>query len=450
VDSQQSETGSNAAAVAGKELPKPMYRNYVLALLFLGYAFNAVDRGILGLLVEPIRHEFNATDTQLGLLGGVAFAIFYSLFGIPIAAWADRSNRKNILALAVFLWSGMTAMCGMAVNFIMLVFTRIGTAVGEAGGTPPSHSLIADYFPLSKRATAISIYMTAIPVGTMMGSLLGGWGNEFYGWRITFVLAGVPGLLLAPLIFFSVKEPMRGLSDHSPAKTGSDSSPLSVLDAFKFMWKHKSFRHLSLANALHALVFYAAATFNPAFLMRSHGMSSGDIGTLMAVLQGIGISGTFFGGLFADKLNVKYGDARWYFWLCGIAVVATVPFQFIAYLSPNLWTVIPAFLIVIVLANVFFGPSYAMTQALASLRMRALAASAMLFIQTMIGYNLGPLFVGIISDHLAPMAGEDSLGYAMAIIALFEIWAAFHYFYGARHLRSDLATTQKFDGVGPG
>ena len=175
MESQQTETGSAAAQGASKQPYKPLYRNYVLALLFLGYAFNAVDRGILGLLVEPIRHEFNATDTQLGLLGGVAFAIFYSFFGIPIAAWADRSNRKNILSLAIFLWSGMTALCGAAVNFIMLVFTRIGTAVGEAGGTPPSHSLIADYFPLSKRATAISIYMTAIPVGTMLGSLLGGW-----------------------------------------------------------------------------------------------------------------------------------------------------------------------------------------------------------------------------------------------------------------------------------
>jgi MFS family permease len=445
VDSQPLETG--AGATPG--LYKPAYRNYVLALLFLGYAINAIDRGILGLLVEPIRHEFNATDTQLGFLGGIAFAIFYSIFGIPIAAWADRSSRKNILALAVFLWSAMTAACGMAVNFIMLVFTRIGTAVGEAGGTPPSHSLIADYFPLSKRATAISIYMTAIPVGTMMGSLLGGWGNEFFGWRVTFILAGIPGLILAPIIFLTVREPARGLSDHSAATTASDSAPLSVLDAFKFMWQHKSFRHLSLANALHALVIYAAATFNPAFLMRSHGMGSGDIGTLMAVLSGFGILGTFFGGYFADKLNVKHGDSRWYFWICGATVVITVPFQIIAYLTPNLWIVIPAFLVAVILSNVFFGPSYAMTQALASLRMRALAASVMLFIQTMIGYNLGPLFTGIISDHLAPMAGEDSLRYALAIIALFEIWSAIHYYFGSRYLRSDLITTQKFDGVGP-
>ena len=447
MESQQTETGSAAVPGSTNELYKPIYRNYVLALLFLGYALNAMDRGILGLLVEPIRHEFNATDTQLGFLGGIAFAIFYSFFGIPIAVWADRSNRKNILALAVFLWSGMTALCGAAVNFLMLVFTRVGTAVGEAGGTPPSHSLIADYFPISKRATAISIYMTAIPVGTMMGSLLGGWGNEFFNWRITFMLAGLPGLILAPIIFLTIREPARGLSDHSAAKTGSDSSHLSVFDAFKFMWQHKSFRHLSLANAIHALVFYAAATFNPAYLMRSHGMSSGDIGTLIAVLQGIGISGTFFGGLFADKLNVKHNDSRWYFWICGLSVVIGIPFQMIAYLGPNLVIVVPAFLMAVILNNVFFGPSYAMTQALASLRMRAMAASVMLFIQTMIGYNFGPLFAGIISDHLAPMAGEDSLKYAMAIIVLFEIWAAIHYFCGARYLRSDLNTTKRFDGI---
>lgn len=446
MESLQTETGSAAAPGATREAYKPSYRNYVLALLFLGYALNAIDRGILGFLLEPIRHEFNATDTQLGFLGGVAFAIFYSVFGIPIAAWADRSNRKNILALAIFLWSGMTALCGAAVNFVMLVFTRIGTAVGEAGGTPPSHSLIADYFPLSKRATAISIYMTAIPVGITFGSLLGGWGNQFFGWRITFMLAGAPGLILAAIIFLTVKEPARGLSDHSAAK--KDSSPLSVFDAFKFMWQHKSFRHLSLANALHALVFYAGATFNPAFLMRSHGMSSGDIGTLIAFLSAIGIMGTFFGGFFADKFNVRHNDSRWYFWLCGISVVTTMPFQITAYVTPNLWIAIPALLCAVVLNNVFFGPSYAMTQALASLRMRALAASVMLFIQTMIGYNLGPLFAGIISDHLAPTVGEKSLGYALAILAVFELWAAIHYFTGARYLRSDLATTQRFDEAG--
>ena len=447
--SQQLETESDTAPDTAQKLFKPLYRNYVLALLFLGYALNAIDRGVLGFLLEPIRHEFNATDTQLGFLGGVAFAIFYSVFGIPIAAWADRSNRKNILALAVFLWSGMTALCGAAVNFVMLVFTRIGTAVGEAGGTPPSHSLIADYFPLSKRATAISIYMTAIPVGITFGSLLGGWGNQFFGWRVTFMLAGAPGLILAAIIYLTVREPARGLSDHSATRTMKDSSALSVFDAFKFMWQHKSFRHLSLANALHALVFYAGATFNPAFLTRSHGLNSGDIGTLIAVLSAIGIMGTFFGGFFADKFNVRHNDPRWYFWLCGASVVITVPFQITAYLAPNLWMVIPALLFAGVLNNVFFGPSYAMTQALASLRMRALAASVMLFVQTMIGYNLGPLFAGIISDHLAPMAGEHSLGYALAILSAFELWAALHYFYGARYLRSDLAITKKFDGVGP-
>lgn len=446
--SQQIEAESGAAPDAAQELFKPIYRNYVLGLLFIGYALNAIDRGVLGFLLEPIRHEFNATDTELGFLGGVAFAIFYSIFGIPIAAWADRSNRKNILALAIFLWSGMTALCGAAVNFIMLVFTRIGTAVGEAGGTPPSHSLIADYFPLSKRATAISIYMTAIPVGITLGSLLGGWGNQFFGWRITFMLAGAPGLILAAFIFLTVKEPARGLADRSTAKTDSDSSPLSVLHAFKFMWQHKSFRHLSLANALHALVFYSGATFNPAFLTRSHGLNSGDIGTLIAFLSAIGIMGTFFGGFFADKLNVKNNDSRWYFWLCGISVVVTVPFQITAYLAPHLGLVIPALLFAGVLNNVFFGPSYAMTQALASLRMRALAASVMLFIQTMIGYNIGPLLTGFISDHLAPTVGEKSLGCALAIVAVFELWAAIHYFYGARYLRSDLETTKRFDGAG--
>lgn len=450
MDSRQTTTETAAAAEEKPGLYRPVYRNYVLAILFLGYALNAMDRGILGLLIEPIRNEFGASDTQLGFLGGIAFAIFYSVFGIPIAAWADRSNRKNILALAVFIWSGMTALCGMAINFLMLVLTRIGTAIGEAGGTPPSHSLIADYFPLSKRATAISIYMTAIPVGTMIGSLLGGWGNEFFGWRVTFILAGLPGIILAPIIYLSVREPPRGMADQSTAREKSGVSSMSIFDAFKFMWQHKSFRHLSLANALHSMVIYAAATFNPAFLMRSHEFGSGDVGTLFAILSGFGILGTFFGGFLADRLNVKYGNPRWYFWICGVTVLLTAPFHLTAYLMPDIWYVIPAFFIAVILSNVFFGPSYAMTQALASLRMRALAASVMLFIQTMIGYNLGPLLTGIVSDSLAPTAGENSLRYALAFIALFEIWSAIHYFYGSRYLRADLDTTRRYDAAGTG
>src|SRR5262245_50109650 len=196
-------------------MSKVWYRNYVLGVLFLAYVANTIDRSsVLAVSLQAIKLEFGATDTQLGLLGGIAFALFYATLGIPIAALADRTSRRNVLSACILLWSVMTALCGMAVNFSTLLLARVGTAVGEAGGTPPSHSLISDYYPLSRRATALSVYALGVPVGAMLGSLLGGWGNELYGWRVAFMIVGVPGVLVAALVRLTVREPQRGQSDN--------------------------------------------------------------------------------------------------------------------------------------------------------------------------------------------------------------------------------------------
>jgi MFS family permease len=427
---------------AGTSQYAPRYRNYVLAVLLLAYIVNVMDRAVLGVLIQSIKIEFSATDTQLGLLGGLAFALFYSTLGIPIALWADRSSRRNVLALAVGLWSTMTALCGAATSFASLVLFRIGTAVGEAGGTPPSHSLISDYFPLSKRATALSIYALGIPIGAMIGSLAGGWLNQFYGWRMAFIILGLPGVLVALLVRFTVQEPPRGHADNVTASIAR-AAPPPVLEVAKYLWQRVSFRHLTFAAALHSFVWYGGSTWNAAFLMRSHGMNSGEAGTWLAGFALIGAIGTFSGGYFADKLSVRTGDRRWYMWVPGYATLIMVPFQFTSYLAPSLWAAIPSFAVMIILASIFFGPSFAMTQALATLRMRAVAASILLFIQTLIGLGLGPFFVGRISDRLAPTMGEDSLAYGLVIVGLVNLWAAAHYFRGARTLREDLATTER-------
>lgn len=442
-----SESEDMAVPASAKPLFSKRYRNYVLGVLFLGYAMNALDRSILGILLEPIRVEFGASDTQLGLLGGIAFAIFYSTLGIPIAAIADRTNRRNVLTIAIALWSGMTAVCGMAVSFIMLLFARIGTAVGEAGGSPPSHSLIADYFPIEKRGTALSVYALAVPMGIMLGNLGGGWGNELFGWRMTFILAGLPGLFVALLVFTTVKEPPRGYSDQVMPSTASTEAP-GLIEVFKLLWKRTSFRHLSLAAALHSFVWYGGSTFNAPFFIRSHAMSTGEAGTWLAIFAGVGTIGTFLGGYLADRLSARNKDRRWYLWVPGIATLVMVPFQFFGYLAPSLWVAIPTFGIMVIFASFFFGPSFAMTQALVTLRMRAVAASILLFVQTLIGLGLGPLFTGIISDILAPALGSDSLRYALVIVGLVNIWAAGHYFWGARTLRRDLSDTEALTKAG--
>ncbi|HEY8521719.1 MAG TPA: MFS transporter, partial [Gammaproteobacteria bacterium] len=205
-------------AESDKLLDSPAYKGYVLVLLVLGYIFNVIDRGVLGVLVEPIKAELQISDTAMGLLTGLAFAVFYSVMGVPIARLADRWSRVNVLALAITLWSLATAACGAAWNYLSLFVARSLTGVGEAGGSPPSHSLISDYFPISQRATALAIYAMSVPIGTAIGNFTSGWSNVYLGWRWTFALVGLPGLLVALLVWLTLKEPPRGYSDGPGAK----------------------------------------------------------------------------------------------------------------------------------------------------------------------------------------------------------------------------------------
>lgn len=420
----------------------PGYRHYVLLVLFIGYVVNVMDRAVLGILLEPIKLEFDLTDTQLGLLGGMAFAFFYAVMGIPIAAWADRSSRTKVLSLAIALWSGMTALCGMAGSFGTLLMARVGTAVGEAGGSPPSHSIISDYFPLNIRGTALSLYALGVPIGTMVGSLAAGWGNDLVGWRTTFILIGLPGIAVALLVRFTIKEPQRGMADKISSTAVQATKALPIPVVLKTLWGNVSFRHLCFAAGLHSFVWYGGSIWNATFLIRSHSMSSSEAGSWLALFAAIGAIGTFLGGYLGDRLSSKTGDKRWYMWVAGYATILMLPFQFFAYMSSDMWVMVPCFAIMVVLATMFFGPSFAMTQALATLRSRAIAVSILLFMQTLIGLGLGPLCVGFISDYLKETAGEDSLGYGLVIVGLVNIWAAVHYFLGARTLHADLAKTK--------
>ena len=418
----------------------PVYRGYVLAVLFLAYVVNVMDRGVLALLLEGIRHEFTLTDRELGFLSGLPFALFYSTLGIPIAALADRSVRRNVLAACCALWSAATAACGMAFNFSSLVGARALTAVGEAGGTPPSHSLISDYFPRATRATALSIYALGVPLGTMMGNLLGGWGNDLVGWRMTFILVGVPGVLISLLVWATVREPPRGLSEVSVAKSTSAPPLWSVV---KFLGSYASFRHMCLAAGLHSVVWYAGSQLNAVFFQRAHGMSSSEAGSWLAMFALIGAVGTLLGGVLADKISAAKNDRRWYMWVPGIATLVMVPFQFTSYLSDNLHVVIASFCVMIPLASMFFGPSFAVSQSLATLRTRAVATSLLLFVQTFVGLGLGPYVAGVISEYLKPTLGlHESMRYGLMLVGLVNLWAAAHYFIGARTIRQNWAETE--------
>ncbi len=428
-----------------KKLDNPVYKWYVVCVLVLGYIFNVVDRGALGILVQPIKDELQISDTAMGLLTGFAFAFFYAFMGIPIARLADRWSRVNVLGLAITLWSVATALCGTAWNYMSLFAFRSATGVGEAGGSPPSHSLISDYFPSSNRATALAVYAMSVPFGTALGSFVSGQSNLVFGWRTTFIIVGLPGLLVAMLIWLTVKEPPRGYSDAPHLRAKKTTAP-PFFEVFKFLLTRRSFMHMSLAAALHSVVWYAGSNWNATFFIRAHDMDTGQAGSYLAIFALIGAVGSFTGGYLADKVSTRKNDKRWYMWVPGIACLVMVPFQFLSYLSPDMSTVVPSFSIMVVLASMFFGPSFAVAQSIATVRMRAVATSVLLFIQTIIGLSLGPFFVGLISDVLQATNDDGTaLRYSLVIVGLANIWAAVHYLIGSRTYREDLAETAKLN-----
>jgi MFS family permease len=424
----------------------PAYKHYVLLVLFIAYVFNVADRGVYGAVLESIKAEIHASDFLMGLIGGLAFSVCHSVATIPIARLADRWSRVNVLSLAVTVWSLATAACALAWSYSSLLFGRAFTAIGEAGGTPPSHALISDYFAPSKRATALATYAMAVPIGMAVGNYGSGWFNEWYGWRTTFVLLGLPGLLVALLVWLTVKEPPRGYADGRIAAGRAPPPPFFAV--CRFLLSRNSFVHMSVGAALHSVVWYSGTTFNAAFFQRSHDLSPGETGSYIAVFSLIGALGSFAGGYLADRISTRTNDRRWYMWVPATACFLMVPLQFFAYLSPDLTFAVPiAFSVMFVLASMFFGPSFAVAQSLATARMRAVSASVLLFIQTMIGLTLGPAIVGLISDELQATRGEHSLAHAMALIGVVNVWAAAHYFLAARRYRADLAATANLDAA---
>jgi sugar phosphate permease len=437
------------------------YRRYALGLLFVVYVFNFVDRQILSILLEPIRQDIELSDTQLGFLGGIAFALFYATAGIPIARWADTGSRRTIIALGIAVWSGMTALTGMARGFGTLALARIGVGVGEAACSPPAHSLISDFFPAKYRGTALSIYSLGIPVGAAIGTLIGGWVGEAFGWRIAFMVVGLPGLVLALIVRLTLRDPPRGLSDREDredrdaeladrglADTGVEVQEETASDTenwrevLAFIMRLPSFRHLALAGSLHAFVGYGAGLFNPAYFIRTHGMGLGEISTWFFFIGMTGAIGTFLGGFLGDRFGGS--DARWYMWIPAVGTLVGIPLSACLYLWPvpeqALLFAFPAAIV----GPMYLGPTFAITQGLVKVGMRALASAILLFILNMIGLGLGPWFVGMLSDALAPTYGVDSLGTALLwVVVVGNAWSTLHYLLAARTLREDLGAKDR-------
>ncbi|MDX1650772.1 MAG: MFS transporter, partial [Myxococcota bacterium] len=370
-----------APEAAGRE--SKAYANYVLGLLFVVYVFNFVDRQIMSILLEPIKQDLGASDSQMGFLTGFAFALFYTTAGLPIARFADRSVRRSVIAAGLAVWSGMTAASGLARSFAQLAAARVMVGVGEAACSPPAHSLLADYFPPHRRATALSIYAMGIHVGILVGLVVGGWLNDLYGWRVAFYVVGLPGLLLAVVVRLTVREPRRGLSEGA----AEEAEVPTTREVFDFLWKLRSFRHLSIASALTAFAGYGVATWGPAFLVRVHGISTTEVGMKLGILLGTaGAAGSILAGFVVDALSKR--DARWALRVPAVAAIVSLPFALLFLFWPQVDAALifafPAFLV----GAMWQGPIFSVTQTLARLRMRSVASAILLFIINLIGLGM--------------------------------------------------------------
>lgn len=383
-------TSSDTAAVS----PAPPVRpGYVLAVLTMAYMLNFIDRTIIGSLAEPIKNELQLSDAQVGLMSGLAFALFYTTLGIPIARMAETGNRVTIISIAIAVWSAMTALCGAAQNFVQLFLARVGVGIGEAGCTPPAHSLIADYFPPERRATAYGIYSLGIPLGALFGAIAGGWISQNFGWREAFLIVGLPGLLLAVIMKLSLAEPPRRQTQHS-------ANPPRLMAVVSRFWHERRLRYVAMANSISAIAGFSMVVFAIPFLVRGTSLDLFQAALGYGLVFGVAsFLGTSASGIVADYVARQWGWDRLV--IPGIGLIIVTPIYGIAVYSSSLQMMAVAVFVATFIRDLHVGPALGAIQNGFSDQMRARAAAILLLIMNLIGLGLGPMLVGLISDLFA-------------------------------------------------
>ncbi|KPF84896.1 MFS transporter [alpha proteobacterium AAP38] len=408
------------------------YRTYVLVVLILVYIFNFIDRQILGILAPSIKAELNLTDSDLGWLGGWAFALFYTAMGVPIAMLADRFSRTWIITVSLAVWSGFTALCGAATSFWQLFLCRLGVGVGEAGGVAPAYSLIADYFPPKERARALAAYSFGIPIGMSLGILFGGLIAHQIGWRWAFIICGLTGLALAPLLKLTVKEPARGGLDAAQAKP----QPASLKAVLSTLSGKLSFWLLAFGASFSSVMGYGLAFWLPSFFQRSHDMSLVDRSLFFSAIVFIGgLIGVWLGGSLGDRLGA--GNKANYARVPATAFLISLPFFFGAVNTGSPVLMFFLFVVPQALALMWLGPTLSAVQHLVPANMRATASAIFLFINNLIGIGFGTWFLGKLSDILRAGYGDESLRYSILYCLSFYALAAILFFLASRRLDRD-------------
>lgn len=419
------------------------YRRYALWVLLIIYTLNFLDRQVVNILAEPIKRDLHLADWQLGMMTGLAFAIFYTVLGIPIARMAETKNRPFIIGASVAAWSAFTVLCGFTQNFWQLILARIGVGVGEAGCTPPAHSLITDYVPKEKRASAIAFYSIGTPLGTLAGMAMGGLIADAYGWRVAFMVAGAPGVIFALIAAFTLVEPRKQMAAEMAARA---SSQISFAAALAVLATKKTFWLVALAASIKAFIGYGHAPFTASFFFRNHGAeiaelaamfglkSAGFLGLALGLIGGTaGVIGAWLGGVFADRLGAK--DLRAYVTVPAIASVITIPIYILAVSLDAPMPAIGLLAINALLGTLWYGPVYATAQSIVDPALRATASAVLLLIINLIGLGLGPVAVGLLSDVLASHVGlgeAQGVRWALIVSATLGL-AAFGLFWAARN-----------------
>ncbi|PWG03965.1 spinster family MFS transporter [Sphingosinicella humi] len=403
----------------------------VLAILLLAYIFNFLDRQIVSILAEPIKKDLGLTDGQLGLMGGLAFALFYTGLGIPIAWLADRKSRVTIISVSLALWSGFTALCGFAGNFWQLFLARMGVGVGEAGGVAPSYALISDSFPPNQRGRALAIFSFGIPIGSALGIFFGGWIASNIDWRAAFIIVGLAGLFLAPLVKFGVPEAPRGGFDEARTEEAA-----SLAQVGRILSKKPSFWLLSFGSACSSVIGYGFAFWLPSFLARSHGLDLVDRSLFYGTIALIGgLAGVWMGGWLGDKAGAT--DPGGYARVPAYCFLLAIPLYAVGLFAPSLLVTFLLLLVPTALALAWLGPGIAAIQQVVPPQMRATASAIFLFVNNLIGIGFGTWFLGFMSDSMAATYGEDSLRYSMIYGLAFYLAAATLYLTAARRLNRD-------------
>lgn len=430
--------------------PRVNWRTHLsLGLLALVYIFSYIDRQVISILIEPIKQEFGASDTHIGLLTGIAFGLLYAVMGLPLGRLADRSSRRNIIAISCTLWSFATLACGMVFQFWQLLAARMAVAVGEAGGMAPSISLVSDLYPPKRRSLVISLFMMGPHFGVLIGLALGGWIAQNYGWRMTFMAFGIPGLVLGPLVWLLVREPKRGGFDQP--KTGPALATEPLWTQVRRLLAISAFRNVALACGVAGVAGYGYGIWTPSFLVRTHGLSIAHAGLMFGVASGVGaLSGAMFSGALCDRLTQR--DVRWQIGLPLIGVALSVPsaLAFLLWPTGSPWVLgsllVPKAMVFAMLFGFFasWWPSLsysAVSQMIATSERTVASALLNLFI-TLLGVGAGPLVTGVLSDLLTPVFGTEALRWALVAVVCLFLFTMLFFALAVQPYRAQLARNQ--------